>query len=122
VAPLAPRHIGMLFIMLGLAAAGGAHYGYQQLVQAPACYEYARKKNLRDLDDLTFSSARIATKERRHVCYFYTPGGNAPVVLEFNPADIPSGRDAGEIAVTIGAFALFAGFGTWLAYRRARRH
>ena len=105
--------ISTFFILLGLAAATGARYAYQHAVQAPLCYEYARKQQLADVDQLRFREAGIAGRRREHDCVFHHAQRDVPVVLRFDDADVPRGLDAGEIAAMIGAFLLFSGIGVW---------
>jgi hypothetical protein len=116
------RWISTLFVLLGLAAAAGAKYAYEQAFQAPACFDYARRKGLAEMDQLRFRDVVIANKTRQHSCIFRHAQREAPVVLRFDDADVPRGRDAGEIAVMILSFALVAGLGVWRWGRWLQRH
>lgn len=105
--------LSTVFMLLGLVAAAGAQYAYRQMVQAPACHEYAQRKNLPDAEHLRFTGVRPAAKERIHICYFHNERLNTPVVLHFDRADIPGTRDAGHIITVIATFALFILLGRW---------
>jgi hypothetical protein len=110
--------LSITFMFVGLAAAAGAQYAYRQAFQAPACYDYARKKNLPDLKHLRFTDVRPASKERLHVCYFQNERAGAPVALHFDRADIPTARDAGQLITLIAAFVLSVLVGWWRWRRR----
>ena len=118
----AERWISAFFILLGLAAAAGARYGYEHAFQAPACFDYARQQGLAEIEQLRFQDVMIANKQRGHSCIFRHPQREAPVVLRFDDGDVPRGRDAGEIATMILSFALVAGIGVWRWDRWLKRH
>lgn len=114
--------ISIAFIFLGLAAAAGTQYAYNRLIQAPVCYEYARRKNLPELEHLRFSGVRIASKQRMHTCYFADERLSAPVALHFDRADIPNARDGFQIAAAIAAFVLSVLLGRVIWRRWLRRN
>jgi hypothetical protein len=105
--------LSIAFMLIGLAAAAGTRFAYQRMIQAPACYDYGRLKNLPELEHLRFTSARIASKQRVHTCYFRHEQRGTPVALQFDRADIPNLRDGVEIAAIIAAFVISVLLGRW---------
>lgn len=80
---------------------------YIQQIQVPLCFDYARRMNVEEIDSLEFTSVTIASNHfHGHTCVFSHTRTNAPVILDFAPADIPTSTDTMQTMSTIGAFLM----------------
>jgi hypothetical protein len=113
----------LMTMALALCAATWGGNVYVRQVQAPRCDEYARKKQLSDLDYLEFRGVVIATGQHHgHICQFTDTRTGAPVSLEFDDADIPALTDTLQVLCGMVAPFLTIGLGltlfwSWLAKR-----
>lgn len=86
-------------VALGLAVLVPYWWGYNRLVQHPACYAYARERGLGDGQSLRVTSVHISRGwGGEHHCEFADRRTGEPVVLHFAPGDIPRVRDFLQLA------------------------
>jgi hypothetical protein len=113
----------LISMALALCAATLGGNLYVRQIQAPHCDEYARQKQLPDLDYLEFRGVVIATGQHHgHICQFTDTRTGAPVSLEFDDADIPATSDTlqvlcGMVAPFLGVGLVMTLFWSWLARR-----
>lgn len=81
-------------LLLGTAAVMAYWWGYERLVQHPACYAYAQARGMGDARSLRVTSVDISRGYAgEHRCSFRDRRTGEPVFLRFAPGDIPRVRD-----------------------------
>jgi hypothetical protein len=97
-------------LLVGFAAVTAWWWGYNRLVQYPACYAYAEEQGIGDAESLRVTDVRIATwDDAQHYCEFVDRRTGRPLRLDFAEEDIPRGRDYGQLASMIALAVLVIG-------------
>jgi hypothetical protein len=75
---------------------------FEQWVQQPRCFDYARTKAVPDIEQLRFDGVGIASNQYRgHHCNFTDIRTQMPVLVRFDEADVPTGLDTLQVCCMI---------------------
>jgi hypothetical protein len=89
---------------------------YDQAVQAPICFDYARHMELPNVDVLEFADVKVRDRyDRGHNCTFRNTRTGAIVILDFEPQDIPTTADSFQGVILAISFVGTMFGGTWIA-------
>lgn len=94
--------ISTVAILIGLVGVVLAKAAFEQWVQQPRCFDYARAKGVTDIEHLRFDGVGIASNRyRSHHCNFTDTRTNTPVLVRFEDADVPTGLDSLQVCCMI---------------------
>lgn len=103
--PVPRTVITVLCIIISLAAATFAQQMFISMVQAPACFAYARQNNLADVDNLQLREVSISSgRNPHHACIFTHVSTGQQVILEYAREDVPATTDNLQVMSMVVSF------------------